>query len=132
MEIELSPRMAHGVVPKDYYGYSYDWSWKVKMEFQRSRIVKCRQRAQVLRLPKDEAVTYLLARHAAIFKLMIKSTDEMYYEANGDGSCGYRVLLQAAQRALVAIVVRVGAPEDISYKDGTDKLEGSDGWKESG
>ena len=120
--IELILPSAHGVVPTDYYGYSHDMAWEVKMELQGSRLVKRRQRAQVLRLSKDDAFTYLLRRHAAIFKLKTKSTDTMYYETKGDGSCACRAVWQAAQRALVPIVDRVGSPVNIRYKDDTDRL----------
>ena len=61
--IELSPTTAHEVVPMEYYGYSDDRSWKVKMEFKGSRLVKRRQRARVLSMAEEEAVTYLLTRH---------------------------------------------------------------------
>ena len=47
----------------------------------------------------------------------------MYYETKGDGSCGYKVVWQATQQALVPIIEdRVDAPVDIRYKDDTDRL----------
>ena len=58
-------------------------------------ITACKAQTKV----EVEAVTYLLTRHAAIFKLKIISTDEIYFETNGDGSCGYRAVWQGAQRA---------------------------------
>ena len=48
--IEFSPPTAHGVVPTDFYKYSYDRSLEVKMELHGSRLVKRRQKAQVLHL----------------------------------------------------------------------------------
>ena len=84
----LSQYTAHGVVPTDYYGYSHDRAWEVKMELQGSH----RQRAQVFRLSEDDAVTYLLTRHAAIFKLEIEFTGKMYSDTQGDGSYEYRAV----------------------------------------
>ena len=64
--IELSPPTARGVVPTDYYGYSDDRSWEVKMELRGSRLVKRRQRAQVPSMVEADSFTYLLTRQAAI------------------------------------------------------------------
>ena len=73
--IELSPPTAHGEVPTEYFGYSDDRSWELKVKFQGSRLVKRRQRVQVISLAEDAAVTYLLTRHAATFKLKIISNN---------------------------------------------------------
>ena len=73
------------------------------MELQGSRQVQRRRRAQVFHLSEDDAVTYLLTRHAAIFKFKINSTDEMHYDTNGDGRCGNIAIGQAAQRAQIPI-----------------------------
>ena len=43
--------------------------------------------------------------------------------ANGDGSCGFRVVWQASQCAFVPILDRVGAAVDISYGDNFERLE---------
>ena len=76
----------------------------------------------MLSLSEDAAVVYLLTRHAAMFKLKIKSTDAMSGITVEDGSCWYRAVRQAAQRVLIPIIDRVGAPVDISYKDDSDRF----------
>ena len=119
--IKLRPPSAHGVVPTDYYGYSDDRLWEVKMELQGSRLVKCRQLAHALCLPDEAAITYLLALHADIFQLKIKSTDKFFDDTNGDGRCGYRAIWQAEQRASTPIAESVGVPVDIRYKDDIDR-----------
>ena len=84
--------------------------------------VKRRQWAYLLSMTEDEAVTYLLTRQAAIFKLQIKSHNMMYSDTKGSGSYGYRAVWQAGQRASIPIADRVGAPLDLRYKDNTDRL----------
>ena len=99
----------------DYYGYSNDRLWEVKLELQGTRITKRRQRTRVQRMPEEEAITYLLALHADNFQLKIKSTDNLFHHTKGDGTCGYRAIWQAEQRAAIPMADRVGAPRDISY-----------------
>ena len=79
------------------------------MELQGSRLGKHRQRAQILRLSDDAAVTYLLIRHAAIFKLEIKLTDKMYHETKWDGSFGYSLQSRFLVRLLFG--ARIGRME---------------------
>ena len=105
----------------EYYGYSNDRSWEVKLELQGSRITKGRQRTRVQRMSEEAAITYLLELHADNFQLRIKSSDNLYYDTKGDGTCGYRAIWQAQQRALIPIAERVGSPRDINYEDAADR-----------
>ena len=70
-------------------------------------------------MTEEAAISYLLALHADNFQLRIKSTDNLYYDTKGDGTCGYRAIWQAEQRAILPIEERVGSPGDISYEDHT-------------
>ena len=96
----------------DYYGYSSERAWDVKLEPWGSRLVKKRQRASVLRLAEEEAIQYLLTRPAAIFK-----------STKGDGSCGFRAVWQASQHAAVPILDKMGAPEKVNHADDAGRLE---------
>ena len=54
-------------------------------------------------ITEEKAVTYLLAIPENIFQLHIKSTNILYSNTNGDGSCGFRALRHASIRAGVQI-----------------------------
>ena len=114
--VTSSPPGSQGTVSTAYYGYSADRLWEVKLALRGSRLVKRRQIAQVRRLPEEAAITYLLALTADNFELKIKSTDILFSATEGDGTCGYRAIWQADQRARIPIGDRVGSPIDISYK----------------
>ena len=58
------------------------------MKLQGSRVTKRRQRARVLCLPEEAAITYLLALHVDMFQLKIKSTDKLYMAVAGIGLYG--------------------------------------------
>ena len=87
--IELSPPSAHIAASTVYYGYSDGRIWEVKLDLQGSRVVKRRQIAQVRRLPEEASITYLLALYADNLQIRIKSTEILFYDTEGDGSCGY-------------------------------------------
>ena len=100
-EVEELPHTAP-IVPK-HYGYSTDSLWEITICIEGPREM-CRIHMSLIRNPaisEEEAATYLLNIPEKIFKLHIKSTDKLSNSTVGDGSCGFRILLQASKRAAI-------------------------------